>query len=111
MREAWKIEHALWIDGVEAYERHMAPHCVMAFGPMGIIENAQIIEGLREAPRWAIVSMQDRVTIAPRNDLVVLAYRAEASRDAQRYEALCTSTYTLEENLLKLVQHQQTPLN
>ena len=40
----------------------------------------------------------------------MIAYHAKATREAETYEAHCTSTYRrLEHEVWRVVQHQQTP--
>ncbi len=111
MDELWTTEHRLWLDGAGAYGELMAPRCVMAFGPMGILEDDAIVESLRGAPRWTQVEMADQVLAQPTPDVAVLAYRAQARRDgAEPYAALCTSTYLRIGEGWRIAQHQQTPL-
>ena len=110
LEELWLIEQGLWLNGVSAHGEVMAEHCVMAFGPMGIMRNNEIIESLQAAPRWHEVFMTEKTTIK-NQDVAVLAYRATASqRGVDAYEALCTSTYIREEGAWRMLQHQQTPL-
>lgn len=110
--EIWKIENSLWLDGVEAYEKHMADPCIMVFGPTGILNRQQILETLAQAPRWSHVDMTETTLAAPDDSAVlVIAYRAGARRDgAEPYRALCSSTYLVVKGAPLLVQHQQTPI-
>jgi hypothetical protein len=111
MDDLWTIEHRLWLDGAEAYGELLAPRCVMAFGPMGILEDRAIVESLRGVPRWTTVEMAGQVLAQPTPDIAVLAYRAQARRDgAEPYAALCTSTYLRIGGRWRIAQHQQTPL-
>ncbi|MBF0678579.1 MAG: nuclear transport factor 2 family protein [Devosia sp.] len=112
MDAAWTIERRLWLEGAAAYEDHLAEECLMAFGPMGIMNRRDIIESLAGGPRWTRVEISDQRFAVPEDSaVVVLAYRAEAQRDdAPPYRALCTSTYLITGGNLKLIQHQQTPL-
>lgn len=109
MSDLWGSERRLWVEGVSTFEELMAPECVMAFGPMGIIQNDQIIDSLRHAPRWSDVEMTDRTRTNPSNDLSIIAYRARATRDgAEPYEAICTSSYVCVDGYWWLTHHQQT---
>jgi hypothetical protein len=111
MHDLWTIEHRLWLDGAEAYADLMAPRCVMAFAPMGILQDQAIVDSLRGAPRWTFVEMTGQVLARPMPDLAILAYRARARRDgADPYAALCTSTYLRLGERWRIAQHQQTPL-
>ncbi|KRA98288.1 hypothetical protein ASD83_14780 [Devosia sp. Root685] len=109
MSDLWGSERRLWLEGVAAYEELMAPECLMAFGPMSIVKNEQIIESLREAPRWADVVMTDRTRTSPVGDVAIIAYRARGTRDgAEPYEAICTSSYVCIDGYWWLTHHQQT---
>jgi len=111
MDDLWQNERRLWLDGAAAYRTHMASQCLMAFGPMGAMTNADILASLEHAPRWSSVAFTRQTTIEPRSDTAVLCYEAEAERpDSPPYRALCTSTYLRETDGWKVVQHQQTPL-
>ncbi len=112
MHDVWTIERSLWRDGVKAYEARMADECVMVFGPMGILDRAQILKTLDQAPRWQDVVMTETTLVTPGDSIaIVIAYKAEASRAGEKpYRALCSSTYLVLDGELKLAQHQQTPL-
>tara|TARA_R110002020_G_scaffold26365_6_gene85232 strand:- start:409 stop:747 length:339 start_codon:yes stop_codon:yes gene_type:complete len=107
----WNIERSLWLDGVDAWQAHLAPSCIMAFGPTGVLQDAQIIDSLAQAPRWVDVTMSDTTLIRPATDVAVLAYGARARRHgAEPYQALCTSTYVRRDGKWTIAQHQQTPV-
>jgi len=89
----------------------MAKDCTMVFGPMGIMKRTEIIESLREAPRWSHVIMSAKTGNLHDEAIAVLAYHARAEQKAgAHYEAFCTSTYVRENGHWRLVQHQQTPI-
>ena len=107
----WTIERSLWLDGVDAWQAHLASSCIMAFGPTGAMQNARIIDSLRATPRWSAVEMSDTLLIRPAPNVAVLAYAATAQREGgEHYRALCTSSYVEEGGDWKIAQHQQTPL-
>jgi hypothetical protein len=113
MHEVWNTERSLWLDGAEAYARHLADDCLMVFGPMGIMQRDEIIDAISQAPRWTSVDMTETALLTPADSAaVVIAYMAVASRndDDEPYRALCTSTYLVIDGELELIQHQQTPL-
>jgi hypothetical protein len=83
----------------------------MVFGPMGIMQRDEVIESMREAPRWTDVEFNDRSEVRYEPVTVVLAYRARATRDkGGTYEAICTSTYISQGRHWRVAQHQQTPV-
>ena len=111
MDTVWDIERRLWLEGAEAYDACMAPDCLMAFAGVGVLRGAEIVESLREAPRWREVTMSDRVEATPTGEVTVIAYVADAARgEGKRYRALCTSTYVLTGQRWTIAQHQQTPI-
>ncbi|MBM1169965.1 hypothetical protein [Microvirga arabica] len=108
--DTWGLEERFWLEGPSFYENHLDPECLMAFPGMGVMRAGEILESLRDAPRWASVDMADRTVGRPCDTLVVLGYRAMGYREgANPYRALCTSTYRSDGVGWKLVQHQQTP--
>jgi hypothetical protein len=81
----------------------------MAFPGMGVMRAADVLDSLKDEPRWASVHMTDRAVGRPGDSVVVLGYKAEGRRDgAEPYLAFCTSTYRSDEGIWKLVQHHQT---
>jgi hypothetical protein len=112
MHDVWDLERSLWLDGVDAYRSRLADGCLMAFGPMGVMSKAAIIESIEQAPRWTAVDMGDTTLTTPGDTIaVVIGYTATATREqSEPYRALCTSTYLILDGELKLAQHQQTPL-
>jgi len=110
MDPIWTTERRLWLEGADAYADLMAPRCIMAFAAMGVLEDAAIVESLRGAPRWAAINMTQQVMAEPAEDVIILAYTAQARRDgAEPYSALCTSTYLRLDGQWRIAQHQQTP--
>ncbi|WP_048649068.1 nuclear transport factor 2 family protein [Nitratireductor soli] len=111
MTDLWSMEQRLWTDGVAAFAELMAKDCVMVFGPMGIMRRGDVVESLRQAPRWSTASMSSRFEKTYGQATVVLAYHARAQKeDGDTYEAVCTSTYIDEDGHWRMAQHQQTPV-
>ncbi|HTN63453.1 MAG TPA: DUF4440 domain-containing protein [Devosia sp.] len=109
MDDVWDNERRLWQEGADAYDELMAPECVMAFGPLGIMERPEIVGSMRDAPRWSDVNMTDTTQTRPADNISIIAYRALAMRSGvEPYEAVCTSTYVTLDGHWKLVQHQQS---
>lgn len=87
----------------------MGPECLMAFGPMGIMDQSTILDSMRDAPRWSSVDMTDRTQTRPADNVSIIAYRATATTlGSEPYEAVCTSIYIVLDGLWKLTQHQQS---
>jgi len=110
LRKLWEMEEGFWMDGPEFYENSMASNARMVFpAPVGILAGPEIIEGLRQAPRWNSVEF-DHQTETELGDTAVLAYEASGHRDgAEDYRALCASTYVCSNGKWLLLSHQQTP--
>jgi hypothetical protein len=109
--DPWELEERFWLDGPAFFGQKLHPACVMAFPGIGVIRAADILEGLKGAPRWVSVEMRDRLTSRAGERLVVLGYGAEARREGEAvYRCLCTSTYLADGVGWKLVQHQQSPV-
>ncbi len=109
MEDLWKLERRLWKEGLGAYEELMAPDCLMAFGPTGIMGRAEIVDSMRDAPRWSDIDMTDTTQTKPADNVSVIAYRALAKRSgADPYEAVCTSTYIAIDGHWHIAQHQQS---
>lgn len=76
---------------------------------MGVMRAADVLDSLKDAPRWASVEMTDRTSGRPGDAVLVLGYKATGRRDGvEPYLAFCTSTYRRDQDAWKLVQHQQT---
>lgn len=109
MDDLWKNERRLWMEGVGAYEELMVPECVMAFGPMGIMDRHRIVDSMRDAPRWSDVEMTEKIQTRPTDNTSVIGYRAVARKEgAAPYEAFCTSTYVARHGVWQIAQHQQS---
>ena len=81
----------------------------MAFGPMGVMNRTEIVDSMRDAPRWSGVDMVDMTQTKPADNVSIIAYRALATRSGtEPYEAVCTSTYVTIDGRWKLSQHQQS---
>lgn len=110
--DAWSLEQALWTGGVETYERTLAPRALTVVpAERGLLDRAATMDAIRSAPRWSRVEMLERRDMRPRADIIVLAYRAEGTReDGDAYRAWCSSVYVRERDGWRLALHQQTPL-
>lgn len=106
---AWQIEERFWLEGSSVYDTLLDPECLMAFPGMGVMRAADVLNSLKNAPRWSTVEITGRTIGRPGDEVLVLGYKAEGRREgAEPYLALCTSTYRRDSGAWKLVQHQQT---
>ena len=107
----WDFERDLWTGGAEVYEKTVAQDVVMSLPAAPFLyDRRAAIETVKKAPRWDSVEFTD--TRVERHDegLIVIAYRAQACRGEQSYDALCTSTlFRRGHEDWVVIQHQQTP--
>ena len=114
----WAFEESLWTASHEHYAESIDEACLMVLpAPPHVFTGAQSIAAVSSTPRWDHVDLSERQVSRPQEGLIVIAYRAEASRGEERYVAHCTSTYRhlpgaqgdRTEDRWQVVQHQQTP--
>lgn len=106
----WKMEERFWTDGADSARHMVAKDAVFVFPyPVGILRGDAVWREKEVAQRWRSVVMSDKY-FSRKNNIAVLAYHVSAERgDEPIYEALCTSSYLLDDaNWLRL-SHQQTP--
>lgn len=105
----WAFEKRLWLEGSSVYDDLLDPACLMAFPGMGVMQATDVVDSVKQAPRWASVEMTGRSVGRASDSVIVLGYTAEGKRDgAEPYRCFCTSTYRADGERWKLVQHQQT---
>ncbi len=106
----WPVERRFWLDGPDFYAKRMMAEARMIFPPpTGILAGAEVLDALRQAPRWRSVAFGE-TSQAKAGETVVLAYRAEAERaGSPPYVAYCSSAYVRDGGVWKLLSHQQTP--
>ncbi|HZG45320.1 MAG TPA: DUF4440 domain-containing protein [Allosphingosinicella sp.] len=114
----WAFEESLWTASPEHYAESIDDACLMVLpAPPYVFTGQQSVEAVSNTPRWDQVQLSERQVSRPQEGLIVIAYRAEASRGEERYVAHCTSTYRhlrgadgeRTEDRWQVVQHQQTP--
>jgi len=107
----WAFEEGLWTGDAAHYRDAVDDECLMVLpaAPF-VLTGKQAIEAVSETPRWSKVALSERQIMRPQEGLIVVAYKAVASKDQEsRYEAFCTSTYRrLSHEHWRVVQHQQT---
>ena len=106
------FETSLWLGGEDVYRERVSPECLMVLPePPFVMSGGQAIEAVAATPRWSEVELADLRINRPQEGLIVIAYRASASRGEQSYRAWCTSTYRrVEHEVWEVVQHQQSVL-
>ncbi|MGR3320684.1 MAG: nuclear transport factor 2 family protein [Pseudooceanicola sp.] len=106
--DIWQVEEILWTGGTDAFRKRLDRECLMAFPGVGVLEGDEILDSLKDAPRWQSVEMDDRHSTGD-EDVIVLSYRAVAIRDGDApYNALCTSTWRRTAKGWRLLQHQHS---
>lgn len=106
----WEMEKEFWLSGPDFYGSSMAPDARMVFPPpVGILAGEEIVEGLKQGPRWQSVDFDEK-TETSLGVAAVLAYKATGNKDGEDpYIALCASTYVKSGGNWVLLAHQQTP--
>jgi hypothetical protein len=106
----WATEENFWLEGPNFYRAHMTRDAVMSFPPpVGELRGDDIIESLRNTPRWEAVRFSDQqMKVEPGR--IVLRYHATARRfGADVYEAECETVYRHDAGGLLLAAHRQVP--
>lgn len=110
LEKLWQLEEDFWLKGLEIFESHLGKECLMAFSkPIGIINKEEVMKGMRGAPRWSSLTMNNRRVAEINPNLIVIGYEARAKRGETEYRAICSSTYIFINDDWRLIQHQQTP--
>ncbi len=107
----WSFEESLWIGDAENYRRLIDEECVMALPAQPYVFTADAaIRAVQETPRWMAVRFSEQKVQRPEEGLIVIAYKADASRAGEEYVAYCTTTMRrrAHEDWL-VVQHSQLP--
>lgn len=107
----WAMEEKLWHGGGDVYRSLIDQECVMALpAKPHVFDRDAAIEAVTQTPRWSEVRFSEQRVQRPEEGLIVIAYKAEAKRDGEGYEAYCTTTMRRRghEDWL-VVQHSQLP--
>ena len=109
--DLWALEERFWTEGAESARHMTAKGAVFIFPyPVGILRGNDLSRESSVAQRWRSVVMTERHCKIEKN-IAVLAYHASAERgDLPIYQALCASSYLLDEDKWLRLSHQQTPL-
>ena len=108
----WAFEESLWTGDAAHYRDCIDKACVMVVPAAPFVFDGEAaIAAVSDTPRWQEVSFTEKQVARPQEGLIVVGYKAEASRDdGETYTAYCTSTYRmLGHHDWRVVQHQQTP--
>ena len=107
----WSFEQSLWTEGRENYQEKVDEQVLMVLPqPPFVYAGQQAIDAVSNTPVWNEVDFSEQQVMRPQEGLIVIAYRARASRGEESYEAHCTTTLRwLAHEVWRVVQHQQTP--
>lgn len=107
----WEFERSLWLGDAQQYHALVDDKCVMVVPSEPFVLSAQgAKDAVSATPRWREVTFSQQTVERPQEGLIVIGYRARATRGDQAYEAYCTSTLRrLSHDEWRVVQHQQTP--
>jgi len=107
----WDLEERFWTDGAESARNMTARNAVFVFPyPAVILQGDALFREKDVAQRWRSVVMSER-HVSRQGGVAVLAYRVSAERTGEPiYDALCTSTYLMDDGKWLRLVHQQSPL-
>ena len=107
----WAFEESLWTADAAHYEESIDAECLMVLPhPPFVMRGQDAVAAVSATPRWASVTFDQQRIARPEEGMIVVAYHVTAKRDAEAYEAHCTSTYRRRGHEdWQVVQHQQTP--
>lgn len=107
----WEFEQSLWTEGRENYQAKVDDQVVMVLPqPPYVYTGQAAIDAVSSTPVWDQAELSERQVMRPQEGLIVIAYRARASKGEETYEAHCTSTLRrIAHEEWTVVQHQQTP--
>lgn len=105
-----EFERSLWIGEGDVYRRCVSPDCLMVVpAEPFLLRGEQAIEAVENTPRWDDVEISGLEIDRAQEGLIVIGYRADASRGPERFTAYCTSTYQRRgDHDWQVIQHQQT---
>jgi hypothetical protein len=106
----WDLEQRFWTEGADFARRASAKDAIFVFPyPAGILQGDTLFRESDVAQRWRTVKISQR-SLTRHGAIAVLAYHASAERaGSPLYEALCVSTYLLDDDHWLRLSHQQTP--
>ena len=106
----WTFEEGLWTGDAEHYQQCVDEGVVMILPQPPYVHAGQAaIDAVKATPRWDELELSERTVSRPQEGLIVIGYRARASRGDERYEAYCSSTYRwLSHEHWHVVQHSQS---
>jgi hypothetical protein len=105
-----EFERALWIGDGDVYRRCVSDNCLMVLPVQPfLLRGDAAIQAVDQTPRWSEVDISDLQINRAQEGLIVIAYRADTSRDEERFAAYCTSTYQrVAGSEWRVIQHQET---
>jgi hypothetical protein len=104
------FERDLWIGGEDVYRERIAEDCLMVVPAKPfLLAGSEAVAAVSDTPRWSDVEFSEFRISRPQEGIIVIAYKADAQRGEETYQAYCTSTYQrLGHDQWQVVQHQQT---
>jgi hypothetical protein len=108
----WAFEESLWTADAERYRTLIDDSCLMVLPqPPFLYTGEQAIAAVSDTPQWSQVELSDRQVTRPQEGLIVIAYKASASKEGgESYQAYCSSTIRrLAHEEWRVVQHSQLP--
>jgi hypothetical protein len=111
-RQLLDLEEQFWRGNAEFYRQNLTADALMVLpDPAGVMTRDATVQSIGDSTRWQRVEMSDVTSLELSPGVMLLTYRATASRDSNNsaYTARATSVYVDRGNGPKLAFHQQTP--
>ena len=105
------IERRFWTGDADFYRHNLDDRCLTAFTEAaGVAGKDEIADSVGAAKRWRDLEIDVRGLVEPTNDVAILTYQADATRQNGEPSALVSSGYVKRNGAWKMAFHQQTPL-
>ena len=114
--ELLELEHQGWSSlcdrsGADFYGRLMTPDGVMVLAHGQVLDRAEVVTSLNDAPPWRTYEISDERLVELNDDAVALVYTGRATRgDVDEFHALMSTVSTPRQGRWRLALYQQTPI-
>jgi hypothetical protein len=106
------LEKKFWSGDSAFFAANADAECLVAFPDMaGVMENADLAKTAKNPRRWKDLEIELKGVIEPSDDVTLLSYEADATREnGEHYKALVSTGYKKHRDGWKMMFHGQTPL-
>lgn len=110
--ELLALEKQFWTGDSRFFREHAHIECLVAFPEMaGVMNNADLAATAKNPNRWRDLRIELKGVVEPSDDVALLSYEAEATREnGEPYRALVSTGYVRQCDGWKMMFHAQMPL-